>query len=110
MNFFSPFWFSLSFLLHTMFIFVFFSFSASIFGHHLRLEPLHPDKKLMWRREMNCLLSICDYIVELIPVSHDLKDGTALEVKKISFFLSIRLSFLFSSQEIYIYILLSGNE
>lgn len=53
---------------------------ASIFGHHLRLEPLHSDKKLMWRREMNCLLSICDYIVELIPVSQDLKDGTALEV------------------------------
>lgn len=81
----------------------FFSFAASIFGHHLRLEPLHLDKKLMWKREMNCLLSICDYIVELIPVSQDLKDGTALEVKKIdSFFLPLHFFLIFFSR-IYIY-------
>ncbi|KAI8545118.1 hypothetical protein RHMOL_Rhmol07G0017800 [Rhododendron molle] len=53
---------------------------ASVFGNHLRLEPLHPEKKLMWRREMNCLLSVCDYIVELVPKSKDLHDGTTLEV------------------------------
>ncbi|KAG5538382.1 hypothetical protein RHGRI_019082 [Rhododendron griersonianum] len=54
---------------------------ASVFGNHLRLEPLHPEKKLMWRREMNCLLSVCDYIVELVPKSKDLHDGTTLEVR-----------------------------
>ncbi|PSS24303.1 Rop guanine nucleotide exchange factor like [Actinidia chinensis var. chinensis] len=53
---------------------------ASVFGPHLRLEPLNPEKKLMWKREMNCLLSICDYIVELIPKSQSLHDGTTVEV------------------------------
>ncbi|KAL3517165.1 hypothetical protein ACH5RR_024067 [Cinchona calisaya] len=53
---------------------------ASIFGQHLRLEPLHSDKKLMWKREMNCFLSICDYIVEFAPALQDLQDGTAVEV------------------------------
>ena len=52
--------------------------AASIFGQHLRLEPLHPDKKLMWKREMNCFLSICDHIVEFVPALHDLQDGTAV--------------------------------
>ncbi|XP_052192141.1 rop guanine nucleotide exchange factor 3-like [Diospyros lotus] len=53
---------------------------ASVFGQHLRLEPLNPDKKLMWKREMNCLLSVCDYIFEFIPTSQSLKDGTEVEV------------------------------
>lgn len=53
---------------------------ASVFGQHLRLEPLHPEKKLMWRREMNCLLSVCDHMVELVPKSKNLHDGTTLEV------------------------------
>ncbi|KAI3444544.1 hypothetical protein Pfo_001209 [Paulownia fortunei] len=53
---------------------------ASVFGQHQRLEPLHPDKKLMWKREMNCLLSVCDYIVEFSPTLQNLKDGTTLEV------------------------------
>ncbi|CAN1793409.1 Rop guanine nucleotide exchange factor 3 [Linum perenne] len=53
---------------------------ATVFGQNLRLEPLKPEKKGMWRREMDCLLSVCDYIVELIPKSQNLRDGTALEV------------------------------
>ncbi|KAL2461570.1 Rop guanine nucleotide exchange factor 3 [Abeliophyllum distichum] len=53
---------------------------ASVFGQHQKLEPLRPDKKLMWRREMNCLLSVCDYIVEFAPALQTLKDGTTLEV------------------------------
>ncbi|KAB5527097.1 hypothetical protein DKX38_020944 [Salix brachista] len=53
---------------------------ATVFGQSLRLEPLKPEKKLMWKREMDCLLSICDYIVEFIPKSQILRDGTALEV------------------------------
>lgn len=55
--------------------------AASVFGQHQRLEPLHLDKKLMWKREMNCLLSVCDYIVEFSPSLQNLKDGTTLEVK-----------------------------
>lgn len=53
---------------------------ATVFGQNLRLEPLKPEKKSMWKREMDCLLSVCDYIVEFIPKSHNLRDGTALEV------------------------------
>lgn len=53
---------------------------ATVFGQNLRLEPLKPEKKSMWKREMDCLLSLCDYIVEFIPKSHNLRDGTALEV------------------------------
>ncbi|KAA8520633.1 hypothetical protein F0562_014889 [Nyssa sinensis] len=47
---------------------------ASIFGQHLRLEPLHLEKKMMWKREMNCLLSVCDYIVEFVPASQNLRE------------------------------------
>ncbi|KAK4483471.1 hypothetical protein RD792_010663 [Penstemon davidsonii] len=53
---------------------------VSVFGQHQRLEPLNPEKKLMWKREMNCLLSVCDYIVEFSPTLQNLKDGTTLEV------------------------------
>ncbi|XP_015584421.2 rop guanine nucleotide exchange factor 3 isoform X1 [Ricinus communis] len=54
---------------------------ATVFGQTLRLEPLQPEKKAMWKREMDCLLSVCDYILEFFPAkSQNLKDGTALEV------------------------------
>ncbi|MCD9645526.1 Rop guanine nucleotide exchange factor 2 [Datura stramonium] len=52
---------------------------ASVFGQHQRLEPLHPDKKIMWKREMNCLLSVCDYIVEFVSTSQKQQDGTTIE-------------------------------
>lgn len=74
--------------------------AASVFGNHLRLEPLHPEKKLMWRREMNCLLSVCDYIVELVPKSKDLHDGTTLEVKTWFIFSSDSHRFLQNSLKI----------
>ncbi|XP_071697101.1 rop guanine nucleotide exchange factor 3-like [Rutidosis leptorrhynchoides] len=53
---------------------------ASMFGQHQKLEPLHPEKKMMWKREMNCLLSVCDYIVEFVPTSHSLQNGKPMEV------------------------------
>ncbi|KAL0316355.1 UNVERIFIED_CONTAM: Rop guanine nucleotide exchange factor 7 [Sesamum radiatum] len=31
---------------------------ATLFGQVWRLEPLQPEKKLMWRREMECLLCV----------------------------------------------------
>ena len=34
----------------------------------------------MWRREMDCLLSVCDYIVEFFPSKEILSDGTTREV------------------------------
>ncbi|XP_047983026.1 rop guanine nucleotide exchange factor 3-like [Salvia hispanica] len=53
---------------------------ASVFGQQQRLEPLHHEKRMMWKREMNCLLSVCDYILEFRPSLQTLKDGTTLEV------------------------------
>ncbi|TQE00519.1 hypothetical protein C1H46_013875 [Malus baccata] len=54
--------------------------SATVFGQNLRLEPLNPEKKAMWKREMNCLLSVCDYMVELIPISQNLQEGAQVEL------------------------------
>ncbi|XP_072986368.1 rop guanine nucleotide exchange factor 3-like [Typha latifolia] len=53
---------------------------ATVFGSCHRLEPLPLEKKSMWRREMDCLLSVCDYIVEFFPSSQAMPDGTTLEV------------------------------
>lgn len=51
-------------------------FAATVFGQSLRLQPLSTEKKDLWKREMNCFMSICDYIVEVIPRSL----GTNVEV------------------------------
>ncbi|KAK4432332.1 Rop guanine nucleotide exchange factor 7 [Sesamum alatum] len=53
---------------------------ATLFGQVWRLEPLQPEKKLMWRREMEWLLCVSDHIVELIPSWQTFPDGTKLEV------------------------------
>ncbi|XP_074573698.1 rop guanine nucleotide exchange factor 7-like [Curcuma longa] len=53
---------------------------VSVFGQLWRLEPLPPEKKKMWRREMEWLLCVCDYIVELIPSSQTFPDGSKHEV------------------------------
>ncbi|KAJ4952670.1 hypothetical protein NE237_029502 [Protea cynaroides] len=53
---------------------------ATVFGQNLRLEPLPPGKKSMWKREMACLLSLCDFIVEFLPSSEVYSDGEAEEL------------------------------
>ncbi|GMI66841.1 ROP (rho of plants) guanine nucleotide exchange factor 3 [Hibiscus trionum] len=53
---------------------------ATVFGQNLRLEPLNSEKKALWKREMNCLLSVCDYIVEFTTKSQNLRNGTAIDV------------------------------
>ncbi|XP_059667870.1 rop guanine nucleotide exchange factor 7-like [Cornus florida] len=53
---------------------------ATLFGQLWRLEPLAPEKKLMWRREMEWLLCVSDHIVELIPSWQTFPDGSKLEV------------------------------
>ncbi|OIV98491.1 hypothetical protein TanjilG_18775 [Lupinus angustifolius] len=55
---------------------------ATVFGQNLKLEPLKPEKKAMWRREMKVLLSVCDYIVEFAPTAQYLEDGTIVEMMK----------------------------
>ncbi|EOY07372.1 RHO guanyl-nucleotide exchange factor 7 [Theobroma cacao] len=53
---------------------------ATLFGQIWRLEPLPVEKKAMWRREMEWLLSVSDHIVELIPSWQTFPDGSKLEV------------------------------
>ncbi|XP_011094931.1 rop guanine nucleotide exchange factor 7 [Sesamum indicum] len=53
---------------------------ATLFGQVWRLEPLKPEKKLMWRREMDWLLCVSDHIVELMPSWQTFPDGSKLEV------------------------------
>ena len=54
--------------------------AATVFGQSLKLEPLKPEKKAMWKREMKVLLSVCDYIQEFAPTAQYLEDGTIVEV------------------------------
>lgn len=54
--------------------------SASVFGELWRLEPLPEERKALWRREMEWLLSVADHIVELIPSWQTLPDGSRFEV------------------------------
>ncbi|KAI3829237.1 hypothetical protein L1987_03354 [Smallanthus sonchifolius] len=53
---------------------------VSVFGQHQRLEPLYPDKKRMWKREMTCLLSVCDHIVDFVPASQNLQNRLSMEM------------------------------
>ncbi|XP_057435644.1 rop guanine nucleotide exchange factor 3-like isoform X2 [Lotus japonicus] len=55
---------------------------ATVFGQNLKLEPLKPEKKAMWKREMKVLLSVCDYIQEFAPTAQYLEDGTIVEMMK----------------------------
>ncbi|KAK7312196.1 hypothetical protein VNO77_35881 [Canavalia gladiata] len=54
--------------------------SATVFGELWRLEPLAPQKKAMWRREMEWLLCVSDSIVELVPSVQQFPGGGTYEV------------------------------
>ncbi|GMJ12678.1 ROP (rho of plants) guanine nucleotide exchange factor 1 [Hibiscus trionum] len=54
--------------------------SATVFGELWRLEPLAPQKKALWRREMGWLLCVSDSIVELVPSIQPFPGGGTYEV------------------------------
>lgn len=54
--------------------------SATVFGELWRLEPLAPQKKAVWWREMEWLLCVSDSIVELIPSLQEFPGGGTFEV------------------------------
>ncbi|KAL9252551.1 Rop guanine nucleotide exchange factor 9-like protein [Drosera capensis] len=54
--------------------------AASVFGEQKRLEPMSPERKARWRREVDWLLSVTDHIVELVPSQQQSPDGTTMEV------------------------------
>ncbi|ESW07669.1 hypothetical protein PHAVU_010G148900 [Phaseolus vulgaris] len=54
--------------------------AAAVFGEQKRLEPMPPERKARWRKEIDWLLSVTDYIVEMVPVQQKNKDGSMMEV------------------------------
>ncbi|KAG8367390.1 hypothetical protein BUALT_Bualt16G0067000 [Buddleja alternifolia] len=54
--------------------------AASVFGEQSKLEPMSPDRKARWKREIGWLLSVTDYIVQLVPSQQVSKDGTNMEI------------------------------
>ncbi|KAM7471749.1 hypothetical protein LguiA_009932 [Lonicera macranthoides] len=53
--------------------------AASVFGEQSRLEPMPPERKARWRKEIDWLLSVTDHIVEFVP-SKQKKDGINMEI------------------------------
>lgn len=54
--------------------------AASVFGEQRKLEPMSLDRKARWRKEIDWLLSVTDYIVEFVPSQQKSKDGTNMEI------------------------------
>nr|GEV28942.1 Rop guanine nucleotide exchange factor 1 [Tanacetum cinerariifolium] len=54
--------------------------SASVFGELWRLEPMAPQKKAMWQREMDWLLSVSNSIVDFVPSIQESPSGGSYEV------------------------------
>ncbi|KAL7099975.1 hypothetical protein ACP275_09G120100 [Erythranthe tilingii] len=54
--------------------------AASAFGEQKRLEPMSADTKAKWRKEIDWLLSVTDYIVEFVASKQKAKDGSTMEV------------------------------
>ncbi|XP_051131640.1 rop guanine nucleotide exchange factor 1-like [Andrographis paniculata] len=54
--------------------------SASVFGAQWKLEPLVPQKKALWFREMEWLLSIGDSVVEFVPKIQQFPGGGTYEI------------------------------
>uniref|UniRef100_A0A7N0ZUX6 PRONE domain-containing protein n=1 Tax=Kalanchoe fedtschenkoi TaxID=63787 RepID=A0A7N0ZUX6_KALFE len=54
--------------------------AASVFGEQRKLEPMSPDMKKRWRKEIDWLLSVTDHIVEFVPSKQQSPDGTSMEI------------------------------
>ncbi|KAJ1433969.1 PRONE domain [Sesbania bispinosa] len=54
--------------------------AASIFGEQKRLEPMPAERRARWRKEIDWLLTVTDYIVEMVPSQQKSKDGTQMEI------------------------------
>jgi len=71
--------------------------AASVFGEHRKLEPMAPDTKERWKREVGWLLSVTDHVVEFVPTRQTAENGTTMEVLFLSFFFSFQRHRLFNS-------------
>ncbi|KAL6845191.1 hypothetical protein ACP4OV_024686 [Aristida adscensionis] len=54
--------------------------AASVFGEQRKLEPMAPDRKTRWKKEVGWLLSVADHIVEFVAKKQVLPNGVEMEV------------------------------
>ncbi|XP_061366429.1 rop guanine nucleotide exchange factor 9-like [Gastrolobium bilobum] len=54
--------------------------AASAFGEQKQLEPMAPETKARWKKEIEWLLSVTDHIVEFAPSQQIGKDGKTMEI------------------------------
>ncbi|KAK7335933.1 hypothetical protein VNO80_28078 [Phaseolus coccineus] len=54
--------------------------AASIYGEQKRLEPMPAERKAKWKKEIDWLLSVTDYVVEMVPSQQKSKDGSNMEI------------------------------
>ncbi|KAG6388397.1 hypothetical protein SASPL_149822 [Salvia splendens] len=54
--------------------------AASAFGEQKKLEPMAPETKARWKKEIDWLLSVTDHIVEFVPSKQKAKDGSNMEI------------------------------
>ncbi|CAN6872003.1 unnamed protein product [Brassica oleracea var. botrytis] len=52
----------------------------SVFGEQMKLQPMYPETKKIWRKEMNLLLSVVDHIVQFVPSKQMGKNGAFTEI------------------------------
>ncbi|KAM0880961.1 hypothetical protein ACQ4PT_033239 [Festuca glaucescens] len=53
--------------------------AASVFGEQRRLQPMAPEQKARWTKEIDWLLSVADHIVEFVPSRQVSDDGSTME-------------------------------
>ncbi|KAK9069751.1 hypothetical protein SSX86_010145 [Deinandra increscens subsp. villosa] len=53
--------------------------AASVFGEISKLEPMSPDNKARWRKEIDWMLSVTDHIVEFVPSKQN-TNGVTMEI------------------------------
>ncbi|KAJ0941876.1 putative PRONE domain, Rop guanine nucleotide exchange factor [Helianthus annuus] len=54
--------------------------AASVFGEQHKLAPMKEDSKKRWRKEVDWVLSVTNYISEFVPVQHTARDGSNMEI------------------------------
>ncbi|CAH8288600.1 unnamed protein product [Eruca vesicaria subsp. sativa] len=52
----------------------------SVFGEQMKLQPMDPKRKKIWRKEMKWLLSVVDHIVQFVPSKQVAKTGNFTEI------------------------------
>ncbi|XP_057432725.1 rop guanine nucleotide exchange factor 12-like [Lotus japonicus] len=55
--------------------------AAAVFCEQKCLEPMLPERKARWRKEIDWLLSVTDYVVEMVHTQQKSKDGSSMEIK-----------------------------